>query len=53
MGVGETSMMGKEVAGIEFRREVLGSGGNRGEALVEDADSFFEEFVVGDWVGLS
>jgi hypothetical protein len=53
MGVGETSMVGKEVAGIKFRREVLGSDGDCGEALVEDTDSFFEEFAVGDCVGLS
>jgi len=46
-------MVGKKVAGIEFRRDVLRSGGDRGEALVEDTDSFFEEFVIGDCVGLS
>ena len=46
MGVGETSMMGKEVAGIEFRRDMLGSSGDCREALVEDTDSFFEEFAI-------
>lgn len=34
-------MVGKEVAGIEFGRGVMGwSGGDCGEALVEDTDSF-------------
>ena len=46
MGVGQRTMMGKEVAGFEFGWELLGSCGDCGETLVENTDSFVKEFVV-------
>jgi hypothetical protein len=46
-------VVGEEVAGVDFGREVLCAGGDCGKTLFEDTNSFFEEFAVGGGVGLA